>query len=107
MSGEDVSVGRWLTECRPWEGDAPVRVEALAQGALARLQRDYNRWAWGKCGEDRAVFDARDGRTKAAFRAAWNAAALVLELAADSPEADRAGLLAGEDVAIGANPGTG
>ena len=46
---------------------------------LPALRRDYNRWAFRECGKDRAVFDARDGRTKAAFRAAWNGAVLALE----------------------------
>ena len=77
-NGEGVAVARWMAECRPWDGDEPVRVEALAPGVLPALRRDYNRWAFRK---DRAVFDARDGRTRAAFRAAWNGAVLALEAA--------------------------
>ena len=79
-NGEGVAVARWMAECRPWDGDEPVRAEALALGVLPALRRDYNRWASRECGNDRAVFDARDGRTKAAFRAAWNGAALARKL---------------------------
>ena len=33
-NGEGVAVARWMAECRPWDGDEPVRAEALAPGVL-------------------------------------------------------------------------